>query len=67
MPNAKVFVDGKWSAFVVGEAGVTKVFVSDKGTLVVLGDHITEFSNIPFVIEREYSAKNKEKPEDIQA
>jgi len=60
MPNAKVFVEGKWSAFVVGEHGITNVFVSEKGTLIVLGEHITEFSGVPFVIEREFKKKDTE-------
>jgi len=56
------FVDGKWVAFVVGENGVKSVFVDEKkGNLVVLEEnHITEFSNVPFVIERNYAKKDIE-------
>jgi len=59
MPNAKVFVAGEWIAFVVGKDGVSKIFSNEAGNLVVLGDTITEFANVPFVLERDYK-KNVE-------
>lgn len=59
MPNAKVFIEGKWLAFVAGADGVSNVFAGDKGELVVLTkDGIVSYSGVPFVLERDYKSKD---------
>jgi len=62
MPRAKViFPSGLEQNYVVGEDGVTNLFTDEKsGNLVILGEHIIEVGNLPFILERSFK-KNTEK------